>query len=400
MLALLPGRAWPAPDCGPAAIIEGDKVEAARVQKLLAARSIFGPAPGCPATKARILRVDRQILIEIEDSFGRLNRRIVSSEEAAATVIESWAYDILSSIEFDAPVLPRPSRVSPADALLDEAVTPAPVIGELSSYDPVLDAILPEPASPPESPLTWSFRGAQLALFGDVSVAGDVPRFGLALRGSARVGPFQFNLLARVTRSLFESVAGISASRAVSGCAPRDENGDGIIDRFVCDNGCSLLDADGDSLIDDRRCESETTGCISLDLNNNGTIDEFQCEPPSCDAGGPNCIDSVSPNDVYRSILSLQSEVGLPFSVGEMQIVPSVSAGVSQARSRFSPVRPTSLLLESSLDFVRPLGERVSLDLRFSYGVSPGLAPLSDQRALRASFGLQFDKLFAPRTKP
>lgn len=118
-LALV-GEARAAP-CGPAAELLGPPELVQAVSEGLLARGMRAPAPGCPATRVRLGRHGRQIVVA-ELGEGAPRERLVADAETAASLIESFTRSDISApllggrtIIVDHPPAPAPAA-APARA--------------------------------------------------------------------------------------------------------------------------------------------------------------------------------------------------------------------------------------------------------------------------------------------
>ena len=371
--------------CPPAAILTGDTAEASAVSALLLARGVsLAASAGCPSTKVRIIRVEKQLLLEIEDSLGRSSRRLVSTYEAAATVIESWVYDATDAVLFD-DLFPRePARPAALELSLDD--TPA------AATQPEEALAVPAlPEAPPVLALS-SWRGVEASVLTELAVTGGGSLwFGVAAKASKRFGPLQVSLLARYLRKspleLSSDDAAAKASPVSSEeCTPQDPDNDGITNFLDCGAGCILLDVDLDGSLDDKQCQGEEVACVTLDLNNDGEIDDFQCQQlPECTT---EACGGLVPFSLLRSGYGLQAEVGLPFAVKGSTLTPSIALGLNQL---FAPnLEATRPLLhaETFVSFSRQLTKKLRLDSRLSLSVTPNMPTSEGQSTARLSLGL------------
>lgn len=375
------------PQCGPAVQVSGDAAEVARVVSILEGRGLRAPAADCPATKARVVRVERQLFVEVEDALGRQNRRIVSTEEAAATVIESWAYDALSGLDLEipvaAPVVPAPTTERPLDLALPPLVAALP---------PPVALPAPLPPRPTEEGLAFSWRDVDGLLFSDLSIGGGgVLWYGIGLSATTTRGPLQLGITARASRrSDFALVLSPSAAPpgALTQCTPVDLDGDGETDRLDCAGGCSIEDLDADGQLDDQSCTNDATGCTSVDLGQDGVIDDFQCElPPGCLPGELSC-DPTSPLLSPRSQLSLQGEAGLPLRLRGLSVIPALGMGLTRVGAE--GLSQVLFQGEALLDLSRVVRPNLALDLRLACNLVPGLPSAVGQSSFRAAVGLRW----------
>lgn len=97
--------------CPPVADVEGDDVLASELRDALAARGVTGgssPAE-CARVRAVLREKDTRLVLEIHDSFGRLEVRDVSGVELAAQLVEGWA-----RMDLTAPLLDVAPKLEPA----------------------------------------------------------------------------------------------------------------------------------------------------------------------------------------------------------------------------------------------------------------------------------------------
>jgi hypothetical protein len=366
--------------CAPTAILTGDPIEVNAVSALLLKQGLsLQASAGCLSTKVRIIRVEKQILLEIEDSLGRSSRRLVSTYEAAATVIESWVYDATDDALFDH-LFPKEDGQPLALSLsLDESL--GRVLMESTSGLP------PLPEQPSELLQLSSRTGIELSVLSEFTVTGGGSLWlGVLANASKKVGPLRLSLSAKYLRkSLLEISSTKTESPSTGECIAKDADGDGVADFFDCGTGCILLDVDLDGLLDDKQCQSAAIPCTTLDLNNDGTIDDFQCqELPKCTT--LECIGAV-PFAQFRNSYGLQAEVGLPFDFRKTTITPSIALGIN--RLFLQGVFTQAILqAETFLGFSRRLTENVSLEARISLSVTPRIPASEGQSAARLSIGL------------
>jgi hypothetical protein len=381
LLLLLCWSIWSiamAAPCPPIATVTGDKVEAETVAALLNKRNITSATvEGCPSTKVRIIRVGKQLLLEIEDSLGRNSRRLVSTYKAAANVIESWVYDTLDPVSFDDLLPKEPKKINSAASL---PIEPKPEIIQPIRELPVL--VLPTlPA------ISLTTQAIDVSLFSELTIMrGGSLWLGFAARATRHVGPLSISVLGRymVRGDQFPS-AGSGQSIDASQCEPVDENNDGINEFLRCEGGCIFLDNDGDGLLDDKQCQSNDASCTTLDINNDNIIDDFQCEStPSCFE--PVCL-GQPPFQAFRSASGLQLELGVPIQHRELLLTPGLALGTTNFFSggAFSPAR--SGLAEASFVVSRSVNNQLRLDARISAALSPGVSSNEGQWNTRLSVG-------------
>jgi hypothetical protein len=379
--------------CPPAAILTGDVIETSAVSALLSARGVSTlVAVGCAPTKVRIIRVEKQLLLEIEDSLGRSSRRLVSTHEAAATVIESWAYDA-TDILFDDLFPMEARKPETLELSLDESSLP-------SVFLEVRTATLPESPmleSPSGELALSSWRGATLSVLSEFRVTGGGSLwFGVAANTSKRFGPLQLSLSARY---LHKSPLELSSQRAASKakltptatakCTPIDANGDGLVDFFDC-GSCILLDVDMDGSLDDKQCQSGVIPCVTLDINNDGTIDDLQCQQlPQCTTN--ECEGELQFSQA-KSGYGIQGELGLPFAIKGRTITPSIALGVNQFFAKNFGATKALLHAEAFLGFSRRLTAKLRLESRISLSVTPNALTSEGQSAAQLSVGLGWIK--------
>src|SRR5438270_13929723 len=104
--------------CGRTAVLHGPDRLVAEVHQSLARRGVSErAADGCPPVQVRLRSERRQIALSIEDGYGHLVEREVSSVEAASALIESWTSSISGDLRADVPLAPIPEEEPPALAV-------------------------------------------------------------------------------------------------------------------------------------------------------------------------------------------------------------------------------------------------------------------------------------------
>jgi hypothetical protein len=364
--------------CVPAAVLTGDTTEINAVAKLLLARGVATTATeNCPSTKVRIIRVEKQLLLEIEDSLGRTSRRLVFTYEGAATVIESWVYDSIDSLSFEDFAPKKTNKPPPLELSIDDS------LHRPLSFDTSATLLpLPKPYKDPMSISSW--RGVDVALLSEFAVSGGGSLwFGFATTASQKIGPLQVSILARYLRKSSlelssQETAGKVSSAATADCTPIDTNNDGIADSSDCTTTCILLDIDQDGALDDKQCQSEAVGCVTLDLNNDGTIEDFQCQ------GLP--AEELNTGEL-RNSYGLQGELGLPIQRKGLTLTPSAALGVNQLFSQNIGTTKALLHMEAIMGFSRNITSKVRLDSRVSFSFTPNMPDTEGQSTARISFG-------------
>lgn len=177
------------PPCEPAAILDGDPSVVEPIAAGLAARGIARASAGgaggeCPAMVVQVARTEGGLDVAVQDGNGRMERRVVSTDDIACAWIES-----LVRTDLDAPLLAE--RAPPAVAVAAPMSPPSDAVAVEVDSERV---VRPGAAA---RPLRWS-----VSVGADSAVADDRSSWrAVTVGGCAELGPACVGASARYARN-------------------------------------------------------------------------------------------------------------------------------------------------------------------------------------------------------